>query len=149
MSNAKQFEVLKWGAVGVGLFALAKAFGVVTPPPPPPLVDDETVEPLPAPTWTRERARVAADAIYAAIYGSGGFWTGASVEDEGAVIAILLEVGNAADCALLVDEYGVRGSSWSLSGDLNLPGALTTYLSTGDLSEVNRVYRERNIEWAW
>lgn len=149
MDKGNALKVAQWGAVGLGLYALGSWLGVFRRDPDPLVPPDVDVPDLDAPTWTRQQARTVADAIYAALYGSGGFWTGSTTEDERAVVDLLKQVNTNGDAALLVDEYGVRGSSWSLTGDLNLPAALTAYLSPSDLAEVNADYREREIAWAW
>lgn len=149
-TKVEPVTVAKWGAVGIGLYALGNWLGVWKKPGDEPLVDpdDVNVELVP-PLMSRAYARTLADRIYSAIYGSGGFWGGSVPEDEQAVVDALLEVNTTGDAALLVDEYGVRGGVWTLTGDLDLPGAIRTYLSASDIETVNTDYRRRNIEWSW
>lgn len=97
------------------------------------------------PTLTRQAARAMATAIFTAIYGSGGFWTGSTGEDEGAVIATIAQTNNDADVALLIDEYGMREGSWSTEGELDLPGTIVAYLSSSDRAEINAGFMDRGI----
>lgn len=95
------------------------------------------------PTITRQAARLLADGIYSALYGSGGWATGSVDEDEGAVIALLAQTNNDADVLLVIDEYGIRG--WLWTGEYNLPGAIARYLSASDIQEINAGFAQRGI----
>lgn len=145
-----------WAAVGLGVYALADKLGFIDKPGDgsgegenDPEVDPETVPDLTAPTWTMQQAQTAALRIYGAIYGGGGFWTGQTGENEGAIVATLLDVQTDGDAALLTQVYGRRSGMWAWSGELTLPAALREFVSPAELQTVNDIYRSRNIVWSW
>jgi hypothetical protein len=148
--------VATWAAVAMGLYFVADKFGYFDDEGDgegegegDPVVDPNTIVPLTDPTWTMEQAQTAALAIYGAVYGSGQFWTGQTFENEQAIIDTLLSVNTDGDAALLVEVYGRRSGSWSLSGALTLPATLREYVSASDLQAVNEDYSERGILWNW
>lgn len=148
----KQQNVSQW-AIGGGVllvaFAVAKKFGLFdTDRREEPRLPPEN-EPPPvtiAPTITKQAARHLADTIFAAIYGSGDFTTGSTGEDEEAVIAALVQAQNDADVLAIMDAYGVRSGTWSWSGDLDLTGAVNTFLSRSDIEAINMNYRDKGIQ---
>lgn len=149
-SNVKPGTVAVWGAVIIGGAALAKKLGLFETGPDPKLPPDLDIPEVAVdPTLTRSYAGVMADRIFSAIYGSGGFWGGSVLEDEATVVATLLEVQNDADALLLVDAYGIRGGLWTLTGDLDLMGAVRTYLEPENIDEVNSAYRSRGMQFQW
>lgn len=149
-SNVKPGTVVVWGAVVIGGAALAKRMGLFETGPDPRLPPDLDVPEVTAnPTLTRSYAGVMADRIFSAIYGSGGFWGGSVLEDEATVVDTLLEVQNDADALLLVDAYGIRGGMWTLTGDLDLMGAVRTYLDADYIAAVNTAYRQRGMQFQW
>lgn len=149
-SNVKPGTVVVWGAVVIGGAALAKRMGLFETGPDPKLPPDLDVPEVSVnPTLTRSYAGVMADRIFSAIYGSGGFWGGSALEDEATVVDTLLEVQNDADALLLVDAYGIRGGMWTLTGDLDLMGAVRTYLDADDIAAVNTAYRQRGMQFQW
>lgn len=97
------------------------------------------------PTLTRQGARLLADTIFAAIYGSGDFWTGSTGEREDVVIGALWQCRNDADVLLVIDAYGIRGGSWSLSGQMNLPATLVEYLDRAERETLNQGLSDRGI----
>ena len=127
--------------IGVGLlYLLTRNKGGLLPDNlPPPVITT-------APTLTRPAARVIADTIFGAIYGSGGFWAGQTTENEAAVIAALAFCMNDADVLLVIDEYGSRSGTWSLSGDLDLPATITRYLSAANIQDINEGFARRGIQ---
>lgn len=143
-------QVATFGAVAIGLYSLGKVFGVFGGGKGPQLPPDLDVPEIEVdPTLTRTYAGIMADRIFNAIYGSGGFWGGSVWEDEPTVLATLLEVMNDADAVLLVDQYGIRGGMWTLTGDLDLMGAVRTYLDASDINTVNEAYRARGMQFQW
>lgn len=143
MATAKGIDggtVLAIGAVGVGAYVAWQLFGPT--PPPPPLVDPT----LPPPTLTPAAARVLADRIFSAMYGSGQ-WGDPSGwdEDEEAVIAALIVPRNDNDVFLVIDEYGTRGAFWTVTGDMTLPQAVRHYLDPADIPRINMDYARRAI----
>lgn len=148
----KQQNVSQW-AIGGGVLlvamAVANKFGLferdrredprLGPGNTPKDVDQE-------PTLTKQAARHLADTIFAAIYGSGDLTTGSTGEDEEAVIAALVQAQNDADVLAIMDAYGVRSGTWSWSGDLDLTGAVTTFLSRSDVEAINSNYRDKGIQ---
>jgi len=141
MANKPSTAAVAAGVAGIGLLAYLFLRGRNAGPYLPGDIDVPVItEP---PTMTRQAARIIADAIYSALYGSGGFGTGSIDEDEAAVIALLAQPRNDADVLLVIDEYGVRG--WLWTGDFNLPGAIARYLSPSDISEINDGFARRGI----
>ncbi len=120
-------------------------------------VKGETVEPYiddapevtVDPTITREQARIIAEQVSMAIYGSSTFWQswlfGSMIEDEGAVMEALTNeaIRNDADVLLVADAYGVRSAMWT--PDYTLPQALKAYLEPSDIATINQAYADRNI----
>lgn len=146
MATASKIDAKGVGQVALGAAALYAAWRLFGPEPQPDPYFTEDMEP---PTFTRQQARLAAEGIFAAIYGDGGFWTGNTAENEAAVIAILKTCRNTSDVFLVIDAYGIRGGSWSWSGEMNLPAAITQYLSASDRQEVNDYYAAHGIEIAF
>ena len=101
------------------------------------------------PSITQEQARILADIVGAAIYASSTFWGGwpfgSLTEDEAAVVAAMTSdaITNDADVLLIADEYGIRGEF--ATPDLSLFQAIRSYLSTGNIEDINDAYRERGI----
>ncbi|MCA9404346.1 MAG: hypothetical protein KC897_11230, partial [Candidatus Omnitrophica bacterium] len=114
--------------------------------PPPALPPDVVVTDVQGTaTLTRQQARVLADAIYYAVYGSGDFWTGHVDEDEDAVVDAMTAAQNDPDVLLIQQEYGVRSGAASFHGALNLVGTLHAFLSDSDLARINSDYQSKGI----
>ena len=134
-------KALAVGAVGVGVYlALHKKA-------PPPYYHEGLGEP----TMSKDAARLNADTIYAAIYGSGRWWDQTLDEDEPAIIMSLELAQNDADVALIIDAYGERcGAFWTLgSSCLTLPGAISRYLSPSETDAINANYQRKGITFRW
>ncbi len=98
-------------------------------------------------TMSDAQVRVLVDRIFGAIYGDGSFWAGRTGENEGDVFAAMLVPRTEGDVVALINEYGVRGGLWSLSGPMNLPATLRTYLSAAMLNRLNADYVSRGINF--
>lgn len=110
---------------------------------------DGTYQSTQTPTIQPAQARILAERISMAIYGSSTFWStwlfGSAIEDEGEVVRSMTNetITNDADVLLVAKEYGVRGAY--LTNDYTLFQAIAAYLEPSDRAEINEVYRSRNI----
>jgi len=131
-------------AIGAGLLLYNWVKGEA----PDPYIDDPPTVTVP-PTMTREQARVLAEQVSMAIYGSSTFYQswlfGSMVEDEGQVVASMTNasIRNDADVLLVFDEYGVRSAMWT--PDYTLPQAIAAYLEPSDVQAINDAYAQRGI----
>jgi len=140
-------DVLPWAVGAVAVAGLAYKFGLFdhdTRTDPRSVFPAEDVDA--PPTLTNQAAQVIADSIFAAIYGDGTLWSGNTGEDEDAVIANLAQAMNDSDVLLISDKYGVRSGTWSLSGDLDLIGAVRQFLSPDDIAAINADWTTKGIQ---
>lgn len=110
---------------------------------------DGTYNTTQTPTMQPAQARILAERVSLAIYGSSTFWStwlfGSLIEDEGEVVRSMTDetITNDADVLLVAKEYGVRGAY--MTNDYTLFQAIAAYLKPSDREEINEVYRSRNI----
>jgi hypothetical protein len=135
--DSKQITNAVIALAGIGLgYSILKAFsnsaesGIT--------VDQINVDNL---TYPLANYDLLADAIESAI------WSGFFIEEEAAVVAVLIQMMNIDDVYYLIYRYGRRGSFFH-SKD-NLIRTVQQYLSESDIDYVNQDYEAKQIPFQW
>lgn len=98
-------------------------------------------------SYQRHTYKAFADAIEAAVWGTGAF--PAMTEDDAAIGQILMQMQNIDDVYALMDAYGVRGVGIVLQDRGNLVETIQRYLDADVKRDVNTAYQQRGINFAW
>ena len=143
MAKREDNRALFFGGVALAaLYVLGRVFGTEQPVPYP-MPEGQT------PTLNASQLRLLVDRIFGAIYGDGSFWSGATAEDEAAVVDALTVPRNDADVVALINAWGIRGGRWSTAGDLTLPATVREYLSPSDIADINAGFAQRGITFTF